>query len=173
MRYGERVTSKLQNAETQRADFEKYLRGEVERIFTGLDVEGPWAAVAIAYHHGLAFDCVLGVLPEEDCETDGDPEETLNPAEWDAYDDDGLYVEDDRVTELGKQLEGLGYEDDDPRYAREIYVRVASALRPLLVERKLLSENGIFVVTDYEQCDLKENAAKVNPPDALRRFGLD
>lgn len=168
------MKSKLQGAEAERTEFEERLRTELERVFGEVEAETPWAAAAIAYHHGLSFECVVGVLPESDWSSDpnSSPDDLLNPAEWCHYDDDGLYLEDDRVTELGRHLDGLGYEDADPPYAREIYLRIALALRSTLIESKRLSPLGIVVVTDYQQCDMRENLAKTNPVEALRRFRM-
>ena len=168
----------LASAETLCTEYEAELLGAIVSLLESSLIEAPWAAVSIAYHHGLSFDCVLGVLPAKEWlefnDSGVDTMEAMNPAEWEHYDEAGLFIEVARVTELARELESLVGNDvtDVPRYARRVFSRVATAVRAELTATKRLQADGVVYATDYAQCDLRENAAESNPSAALARFRI-
>lgn len=165
------------SAVSLRAEFETQLLAALVDLLGASTIATPWAAVSIAYHHGLSFDCVIGVLPDVEwvgLQNSEDAMDLLNPAEWEHYDEEGLFIENKRVTELEHQLTSLVGSDlaNVPRYGRAIFTRIASCLRSKLVVDDKLQEDGLVYATEYSQCDLRENAAESNPMSALQRFGL-
>lgn len=155
----------IEDQDTREA-YETKLEASLLKELLQLQEGRPWAAIALAYHHGLSFGPVVGILPLKDWESGGGID-AFNPAEWEMYD---LYMLDDEVESLAEGLEDLVDSapiDGVPRYGRQIHVRVATKLRAALIEEGCLVEHGLVFATQYDQVDWEDNVLASNPPDAV------
>ena len=164
-------------AQAEREAYERRLAELVRARLLESDIEPPWAAVALAYHHGLSFGPLIGVLPADELAQQIDafeqPIDRFNPAEWSLYDDE-VSLEDERLDELSSRLEALALEspNDTPRFGQAIHVRVSKALREVLVAEARLSEDGLVFATEYSQADWQANVTAANPEHALAAHGI-
>ena len=164
----------MPNVTEKCSEYETSFGASLLKVLGEIEVDKPWAAVVLAYHHGQSFVPAIGVMTAAEYAEAKDsfdsPEEVFNPAEWENYDD---WSVDEDVEALGIELEELLSEDEAEQspLGRDTLVRVCQGLRPELVKGGLLAADGLCYCCEYTMGDLEGNVRAINPADALAARG--